>query len=130
MWFSKKARQKPRLKTDIGTFTFDATGWMTEPTEHSLIITSCHAELSLAAIDKARTLLGEIDKYSSIAVDFAKRDGGKVWDGKGELVLESVDITDILDGDFGLTFGLHSEPDFTVTVEFRDGKPQVVWGTD
>ncbi len=103
---------------------------MTEPAEGSLAVLSSGNELDTRAIDRTQSLVQEIDSYRQRAVDYATTHGANVWGGQGDLVLEAIDITDILDNKFGLTFGVKGQPDFTVTVEFLDGNPHLVWGAD
>lgn len=103
---------------------------MTEPSEGSLVVLSSGNELDTGAIDRAQALVQGIESYRQRAMDYAKTHGANVWDGKGSLTLEAIDITDILYNKVGLTFGVEGQPDFTVTVEFLDGEPHLVWGAD
>jgi len=129
-WFSQKKSPEPYVKSSLGRFTFQETAWMTQPAEGSLVVLASGNELDTRAIDRAQSLLLEIDAYKQRAVDYAKTHGANVWDGKGGLTLEALDITDILNNKVGLTFGVEGRPDFTLTVEFLDGSPQLVWGAD
>ena len=129
-WFSRKERPKPSLKTRLGIFRFDDTGWMTDPDEATLVFQYGHNQLDMTAIERAEGLVQELDVLSQRAIHYAKTHGDDVWDCQSGLVLEAFDITEILDGRFGLTFGVEGEPDFTVTVEFAKGEPVEVWGAD
>lgn len=129
-WFSRKERPTPSVKTCLGTFRFDETGWMTDPSEATLVFQYGHSQLDTVAIERAERLVREIEELRQRAIHYAKTHGGDVWDCQSGLALEAVDITDILEDRLGLTFGVEGEPDLTVTVEFAKGEPVEVWGAD
>ena len=121
---------RPRVKTPLGTFTFDETGWMTDP-NCTPVFQWINSELDLTAVVHAQRLNQQIDRFTDAAIQYAKlRADTTGWDGEGMLSLEAVDITSILNERFGLTFGIESQPDFTVTVEFVAREPNEVWTAD
>lgn len=128
--FSKRPRVPPAAQSALGTFRASRDGWMTEPAQGSLTLLYCEQELSAEAVAAAETLLRDADAIIVAARDYARAHGEHVWDGAGELTPELLDITELLTGKFGLTFAVSTDPDFTVTVEFVDGRPQLVWAAD
>jgi hypothetical protein len=130
-WFFKKQRPVPRVKTDIGTFSFDQTGWMTDPSSNKLIFQICSPELDFRVVDRATQLVKDLDLLSRKAIDYARTSGADVVAGAAhQMMLEAVDITDVLEDKCALTFGVAGHPDYTVTVEFRDERPYLVWSAD
>jgi len=129
-WFFRKKPIVARIRTSLGTFSFDGTGWITDPRSGALIVLSNGSELDTRAIDRAQGLIENIDFHRERALAYVRSSGSNVWDGNGQLALEEIDITNILNHEFGLTFGLKGQPDFTVTVEFRNQEPYSVWAAD
>jgi hypothetical protein len=128
-WFTRKSQPKPRVISSIGIFYFDGAGWLTEFREGELVFMCCKSDLDTRIIDQAKALLDKVEFHRQRALEYAKTHGD-AWDGKCRLQLESIEITDILENKFGLTFSVESHPDETVSVEFIDGQPFDVWGAD
>ena len=130
-WFARRERHVPTIKSPLGVFSFDGTGWLTEPDVGKLVFLSTKSELDTDVFERAQALVQDIEAYRQAALDYAHTHGENVWRGTDrDLQLESVDITDILQDGWGLTFGVAGQPDLTVTVEFREGKPVDIWGAD
>ncbi len=130
-WFARRKRPVPTIKSPLGVFSFDGTSWLTEPAEGELYFLSTKSELDPAAFERAQALVQDLEAHRQSALAYAQTHGANVWlPADGDLQLEAVDITDILQNEWGLTFGVAGQPDFTVTVEFRDGKPVDIWGAD
>lgn len=130
-WFSRRERHVPTIKSPLGVFSFDGTDWLTEPVEGTLVFLSTGSELDTEVFERAQALVQDIEAHRQAALDYAQSHGENVWRGADDdLQLEAVDITDILQNEWGLTIGVTGQPDFTVTVEFRDGKPVEIWGAD
>lgn len=129
-WRFSKSKLKPSIRCEFGTLFFDGTGWSTAPDERSLHLFTVNVEFDSRAIQLLADLLKSIDALKSAALSYIATHGNPVWDGSSELVLESVDFTDILQGGFGLGFGTEAQPDFTVHVEFVNGQPSEVWAAD
>ena len=130
LWFSKSEQLKARVKTRLGTFAFENSGWITDPCESTLAFQWINNPLDTSALERAETLMLEIGVLGKEAIKYAKTHGGDVWDCKSTLTLEAIDITDILADRIGLTFVVEGQPDFTVAVEFVNGEPASVWGAD
>lgn len=129
-WFSKTPRAGPAVQTDLGTFRFVQNGWTTDPVDGSLVILFSGLELQTAAIEAAAQLIQKLELFVVAGRDYARNHGLEVWDGKGELTPELLDITDLLQGKVGLTNGVSDNPDATVTVEFQDERPILLWAAD
>jgi len=128
-WFSRTPR-KLTVQTELGTFRFEHDGWMTDPNEGSLMVLFSGRQLDNAVIEAAAKLITKLEVLADIGQNYARKCGQNVWDGKGELTPELLDVTDLLDGKFGLTYGVSGHPDTTVTIEFHDEKPIEVWAAD
>ena len=131
-WFRKKKAQ-PSVVTRIGDFTFVDNCWRTH-LESSPILIVTAVRLDLEIIDSAQALLKEIEQRKAEAIEFARRtspESLRPLSGTNDLpVLEEIDLTNVLSNGFGLTFGVASDPGYTMTVEFERGKPVVVWAAD
>jgi hypothetical protein len=121
----------PTVKSKIGVFSFDGNGWLTTPSNGALVFIFAKSELSTDAIARAESLGGQLETYQRVALEYASAaDDYAALAKDGKLELEGIDFTEILEDQFGLTFGVKGKPDFTVSVEFRDGRPVEIWGAD
>lgn len=129
-WFKRPVKATPRILSDIGTFVFDKDSWLTPPDEDSLVLVVTGSDFDIGIIDVARTLIPRLEDLSQNAIDYVRKNGTSLWEGTGDLKLEAVDLTDLLNHDFALTLGLSTNPDFTITVEFHDNQPVQIWTAD
>jgi hypothetical protein len=120
----------PRILTTVGMFAFDGRWWSARSCVGDVDLYVLNNDFDAKAIEAATKLLGGIDQLSQEAISFAIANGGDVWDMKSKLKLESIDITEIRDGRYALTFCVLGEEDATVSVEFKDEKPTEVWAGD
>jgi hypothetical protein len=130
-WFHRRTLPTPTVKTAIRVFAFYGDSWITPPSDGELTFSFANIELSTEAIAQAESLSRQIASYEQVALQYLRSDGeyaSLVTNGK--LKLEELDFTEILDKTFALTFGVEGEPDTTVTVEFRDGRPVEIWSAD
>jgi hypothetical protein len=110
---------------------FDGTGWATKPLEGELVLLSTNNEFDTEAINRGASLLGELATYREVALNYVHTHGQSVWlEQDGNLELEAIDITELPENKFGMTFGVIGQPDFTITVEFENEHPIDVWGAD
>ncbi len=126
-WFWKRTRS-PKVKTDFGVFRFDETGWISIPVGKGIVFQICDEEFDVGLVDRVGSVMEQIDAFTRKAVNYATAHGYAEL--QRELILEAIDITELLKDKWGMTFGINSKPDFTVSVEFSAGEPCEVWGAD
>jgi len=127
-WFTKKeAKRLPSVRTEIGEFFFVDGYWRTSLDHLPILSISCE-RLDLALFNSAEELLKNIERKKTDAIEFARTTSpdslNPIGGTSGEMpTLEEVDLTDLLFGDYALTFGFTCNADNTTTVEFKAGKP-------
>lgn len=129
MWpFRRKERPRPRIKTPLGTFEFGNASWSTVPSGSQIWLSVINEEFDVASIARIERILAEIEIWKEKALEHLKT--SEWYDTDKTYNLESLDTSDALFDSFGLTFEVVQEPDWTVTVEFTNGVPTVVWAAD
>lgn len=129
-WLFRKSAPPARIQTKVGLFSFDGSGWTTEPTERSLVFISGDNLLDTCAIERLHALLPTLDQYTNAALRYIETHGAELANVTQGLTLESVDFSDILEDGLSLCFGRNDDSDYTVHVEFHRGTPLEVWGAD
>jgi hypothetical protein len=78
-------------------------------------------------------LLNGLDQPRQQAIAYVVVQGGDSVASDDRLVLESIGLTELNQGAFALEFGFAEPgeiPDLRVTVDFKDGRPIDMWGSD
>ncbi len=120
----------PRIVTVVGTFALDGRWWSARSCVSEIDLYVLNNDFDAKAVEAASKLLGDIDQLSQAAISFAIAHGEDLWDVKRKLKLESIDITEIIEGRYGLTLCVLGEEDVTVFVEYENEKPTEVWAGD
>lgn len=132
LWFSRKLdRRRPTVKTHIGAFEFDGDDWTAVSHAYGEVyVRSTGHKIDIDAVRRAEAVLESLEEHCATALNYIADNGATAWDSEGQLSVESIDITEILNDEFGLTFGVSDNAGYTLTVEFREGVPCEVWGAD
>ncbi len=132
-WFKRQPKEKPKVKTPLGTFVFDDAWWTTE-TQTPL------GPMTIAVVDetfepevvaKAQEIISSLASWSEQALAHVQTDRPETLTEYGKVTPHSLDVTDLLkDNSFNIGYLFEKWPDGELTVIFKDGIPVDIWEDD